>query len=309
MKKRGKGWQYVEITLAMIFWSASFVWYKEAFQTLTPITLIFLRMIIATVFLFVIIRLMRRHERIRRSDIRLFLLLGFVEPFLYFVGESLGMTMVSSTVGAVIISTIPLFVPLAAFLFFRDKISWLNLAGITISFTGVLLVIVGKGFRLIAPAEGIALIFLAVFSAVAHSVIIVKLINQYRSLTIVLAQSIMGVIYFLPLFLIFELESFKAIEWNWIAIEPVIKLAILPSCLSYVFFARTIKSLGVTRANAFVNFIPVFTALFSYLILGETMTAGKIAGIILVLAGLFTTQVNPDFFKAIYSKRIRFDNE
>lgn len=297
---------YVEIILAMVFWSASFIWYKEAYQFVRPITLIFIRMILASLFLYTIIRLTRRPEKISRHDLGAFLLLGLVEPFLYFIGESLGMTMVSSTIGAVIISTIPLFVPVAAFLAFGEKISWVNVAGISISFSGVLMVVMGKGFKLVAPPEGIALMFLAVFSAVAHSLIIGSLIRKYRSLTIVLAQSLMGAVYFLPVFLVFEWNDFMQVRWTWPAIEPILKLAIFPSCLSYLFFARTIREIGVTRANVFVNFIPVFTAILSYLILKEQMTAGKIAGIALVLAGLFTSQIRSLGNHTISGRRKRF---
>jgi len=211
------------------------------------------------------------------------------------------MALVSSTIGAVIISTIPLFTPFAALLVYKEKLSWIKLAGISISFTGVLLVIIGPGFELIAPVEGIALMFLAVFSAVCHAIIIVYLIPRYRTMTIILAQSAIGVIFFLPIFIISDWESFTQISWNWHVIEPILKLGIFPSSLSFIFYTRTVKVIGITRANVFANFIPVFTALFSYYFLNEVMGPGKILGIFVVLIGLFTAQSN-GFRKSTKSK-------
>jgi len=290
----------------MIFWSASFIWYKEAYLYLGPITLVLFRMIVASIFLFGLSSVLKQLEHIKRKDIKYFLLLSIVEPLLYFLGESHGMMLVSSTVGSVIVSTIPLFTPFAALLIYREKISWIKLVGISISFAGVLIVVIGKGFQLIAPIEGIALMFLAVFSAVGHSVIIVALIPKYRILTIILAQSLLGAIYFLPIFAFTELREAMQIQWNWSVIEPILKLAIFPSSLSFILYIRTVRSLGITRSNVFVNFIPVFTAIMAYFILKEEMTPGKIFGILIVLTGLLVTQSRGFNSKTLKRKSKRF---
>ncbi|MCK5821075.1 MAG: DMT family transporter [Bacteroidales bacterium] len=281
---------YLEISLAMLFWSASFIWYKEAYLFLGPITLIFFRMIVSAIFLLGLAAVSKQLERIKRKDIKYFFLLAFVEPLLYFLGESHGMMLVSPTVGSVIISTIPLFTPMAALLIYKERVSLLKLTGISISFTGVIIVVIGKGFQLIAPMEGIALMFLAVLAAVGHSVIIVALIKRYRTMTIILAQSTLGVLYFLPIFIFTELTEARQIQWNWEVIEPILKLAIFPSSLSFILYIRTVKSLGITRSNVFINFIPVFTAIMAYFILHEEMTPGKITGILIVLTGLLVAQ-------------------
>lgn len=274
----------------MLFWSASFIWYKEAYVYLGPITLIFFRMIVASIFLFGLSAALKQLERIKRKDIKYFILLAFIEPLLYFLGESHGMMLVSSTLGSVIISTIPLFTPFAALLFYREKISWIKLAGVSISFAGVLIVVIGKGFQLIAPIEGIALMFLAVFAAVGHSIMIVFLIPKYKVFTIILAQSFVGALYFLPIFIFTELGDIRLIQWDWAVIAPIIKLGIFPSSLSFILYIRTVRSLGITRTNVFISFIPVFTAIMAYFILEEEMTPGKILGILIVLTGLLVTQ-------------------
>ncbi|MEA3444978.1 MAG: DMT family transporter, partial [Bacteroidota bacterium] len=95
---------YAAIILAMIFWSLSFVWYKEIYQFLKPITVIFLRLIISSVILLIATSLMGRLQKIEKKDIKLIMVLAFFEPFLYFVGESFGMSYVSPVLGSVIIS-------------------------------------------------------------------------------------------------------------------------------------------------------------------------------------------------------------
>ncbi len=282
---------YWGITLSMVFWALSFIGYKFAYNHFQPMSLIFFRLVLASLFLFVLIRLTGSAEKVHRKDWGRFLLLAFFEPLLYFLGESYGMTLVSSTTGAVIVSTIPLLTPVAAWILFRDQITWIKITGILISFAGVCMVLIGKGFQLNAPAAGIALMFLAVVSAVAYTGVIVDLTKKYKSMTIILMQSIIGAVYFLPIFLFTDLHETMAMRFSWGMILPLLFLAVFPSSLSFIFYTRAIREIGITRANVFTNFIPVFTAIFSYFILDEPFTGAKIIGIPVVLAGLMLTQL------------------
>ncbi|MFO7617458.1 MAG: DMT family transporter [Bacteroidales bacterium] len=289
--KSPRALMYGGITLAMIFWALSFIGYKFAYRHFEPMALVFFRLVLATGFLYLLIRLLGLSERVRRADWGRFLLLAFFEPLLYFLGESYGMTMVSSTTGAVIVSTIPLLTPVAAWLLFGEKVSWLKVVGIFISFVGVCLVMIGRGFQLNAPPLGVALMFVAVLSAVAYSVVIVDLARTYKPTTLILMQNLLGSIYFLPIFLLTDLPETLAMNFSWESLMPLLFLAVFPSSLAFIFYTHAIREIGITRANVFTNFIPVFTAIFSFFILAETFTGTKILGIPVVLAGLMLTQV------------------
>ena len=64
-------------------------------------------------------------------------MLATFEPFLYFIGESFGLTYVSATVCSVLISTIPVIATLGAWLIFKERLKLINYAGIILSFVGV----------------------------------------------------------------------------------------------------------------------------------------------------------------------------
>ena len=282
----------------MFFWAFSFIWYKKAYLYLEPMALVFFRLIVASVFISLIIFTTRKFQKIRKKDYKLFLLLVLVEPLLYFIGESYGMKMVSSTMGAIIIAFIPLLTPFLAYWLSKEKLSWLTYFGIMVSFGGVLLVLIGRGFILNAPIAGVALIFMAVVCAVIYSGIVFYLARDYKPLTIIWFQSIIGMVLFLPLFLIFDLKETLEIQWSWEAISPIIKLGIFPSVLSFIFYNFAISKIGINKTNIFTNFIPVMTAILSFLILNEEMPAKKILGISLVIVGLLISQrknkIEPD---------------
>jgi drug/metabolite transporter (DMT)-like permease len=50
--------------------------------------------------------------------------------------------------------------------------------------------------------------------------------------------------------------------------------------------------MGITRANVFSNCIPLFTALFSFILMGDMLTVQNVAGMGIVITGLFMSQMN-----------------
>ena len=288
---------YASIVLAMLFWSFSFVWVKIVYLVYNPITTVFLRLIISSSLLFLIGKSLKRIQGIRKEDRMLLVLLAFFEPFLYFLGESFGLKFVSSTLGAVIISTIPLFSPIAAYFFHNEKISPKIVLGILFSVIGVGIIIFNKQFDLVASPLGITLMFVAVAAAVGYSIVLKGLASKYNPLTLISYQNLIGVAFFLPLFLTFELNHFlnaKPTTKVWIAL---VELAVFASSLAFIFFTYGLKHLGINKSNIFINAIPVFTAIFAFFVLNETLTFQKTLGISIVISGLFLSQAKLKFLK------------
>jgi drug/metabolite transporter (DMT)-like permease len=281
---------YLFAVLSMLFWGLSFVWFKIVVKCYDPITIIFLRLIISGSLMIIFMFLTRSQQTIKREHLKYFLLLSFSQPFCYFLGESFGLTMVSSTIASVIIATIPLFSPIAAYFMVKEKVTIHILAGIIVSFTGILLMLINPDLSLSASPKGVLLLFVAVFSAVAYSVIIRKISHEYNPVTIITHQNLIGAIYFLPLFLIFDFKHFITIKPNWETILAMLQLAVFASTLAYVFYIIAIKGMGMIKANVFTNLIPVFTGLFSFFILHEKYTSIKIAGMVLVMLGVLVSQ-------------------
>ena len=281
---------YLFAVLSMLFWGLSFVWFKIVVKCYDPITIIFLRLIISGALMILFMMITRSWQTIKRKHLKYFLLLSFSQPFCYFLGESFGLTIVSSTIASVIIATIPLFSPFAAYFMVGEKVTPHIVAGIIVSFAGILLMLINPDFSLNASPKSVILLFVAVFSAVAYSVIIRKISHEYNPVTIITHQNLIGAIYFLPLFLFFDFNHFITIVPTREAILAMLQLAVFASTLAYVFYIIAIKGMGMIKANVFTNLIPVFTGLFSFFILNEEFTAFKIAGMLLVMLGVLVSQ-------------------
>lgn len=281
---------YGIVILSMLFWSMTYIWYKIVFIELNPITVMTFRLGISGVTLLIFSKLINKLQIPDKSDFYWFIILSVFQPFLYFLAESYGVSMVSSTVSAVIISTIPVFTPIVAYLFLNDRISKLNIVGIVVSFIGVLMVLLEDDFHFNGSVKGILLLFGAVFSALGYALVIVRLTYKYNSFTIISWQNILGTIMFLPLFFIFDFHDFSVLNISKSVIINMLYLSLLGSSVSYIFFTYSIKNLGIIKATLFTNLIPAFTAVFAYYMLNEELSAFKIGGILVVITGLFLGQ-------------------
>jgi drug/metabolite transporter (DMT)-like permease len=282
---------YISVLLSMLFWGMSYIWIKVVFQFYNPITTVFLRLMIAAPVQFILFSWLKKLQKIRKEDFPYLIMISLFQPFLYFLFESYGVKYVSPTIAAVITSTIPLFVPIATYFLLREKISRLNTLGLVISFSGILLVIIKEDFSLAASPLGLLFLFLAVGAGVGYTASVRKMTLKYSPVTIVTYQNILGVFWFLPLFLLVDVRSFLQARPSFNALASLVMLALLASALAFTLFAYGVRELGAARTSVFGNCIPVFTAVLSFLLLKEEITLRMILGIALVITGLLMSQL------------------
>jgi drug/metabolite transporter (DMT)-like permease len=284
---------YTALILAMIIWSFSFIWSKQALVNYNPITVVIFRLIISTSFLLPFLILSGRLQSVEKKDRSIILLMAFCEPFIYFMGETYGIKIVSPAIAAVIISTMPLFTPIAAAIFLKEKLSLFNFIGIIVSMTGILLMVISFNSGAAVSWKGLIFLFTSVIAGVSYSVLIKQVSHKYSVLNLVMYQNIIGIFLFLPLFFILDFKDLKTIGFISESIWPIVKLSIFATSIAYFLYTYSLKKMDISKVNVFTNIIPVFTIIFSYFFLNELITERKIIGIIIVIAGVFVSQINP----------------
>ncbi|MCD4731522.1 MAG: DMT family transporter [Bacteroidales bacterium] len=86
--KKNKFYPYGFAIISMLLWGMSFVWTAIVLEYYQPVTIIFLRLVISTIFLFSWVRIFQRKETINRKDYKLFFISALFNPFFYFLGEN-----------------------------------------------------------------------------------------------------------------------------------------------------------------------------------------------------------------------------
>ena len=304
---REKQLAIVALIVSMIIWSVSGIAIKHALVALPPFTMILMRFIPSVVLMLVIGLVRRKHslfclQRMELKDLPLFLLAGFCQPFLYYMLETYAYDALNSpTIAETLLSTSPLLSPVFAAILLRERITGNNIFGILISTGGVfVLTLAGAENYSIGSYWGVLLAFLAVSAAVIDSVMMRKAPMRYSALSFVFYTQLISLLFFIPVWFWREGPSaLMAIDWNQladpassltVALWSVSYLTVFASVTAFILFCYALRQIGVTKANAFNNIRPVFTAIWMFLFFGEHLPALKWVGIGLIIFGLFICQ-------------------
>jgi len=286
---------YIFLVISMFLWGGSFVLTKHLLIDFNPITIIFIRCVIASLlFATFCVIVYKREFKIAKKDLKYFIGLAFFEPFIYFLFETYSLKLCDASVVSVIIATIPLFVALMAVFIFKEKLSKLNFFGIILSISGIVIMLWKNFTEADFSFIGVFLAFGAVFSTIGYNFFLKKLNHIYTPVIIITWQNIFGLIAFLPL--VFLVNNPETIAFQYHALGDVKNisfifiLSIFCSVLAFILYIDSMRKMGLARTNIFVNLIPVMTMIIAYFVLQEEITLPKIFGVVIVIVGIFLVQ-------------------
>lgn len=284
---------YISSTFAITLWGMSYIWTNKLISLNIPIFyFVFVRIFMAGVILFLFNTAYGRIKRIQKKDLPKFLMLALCEPFIYFIFETYGLKLTGSpTLSAMVVATIPIFSIGAGILFFKEKINFINIIGISLSLVGIVLVAMAKGEIGEHVVWGIIFLLIAVISEVGHASFTKSLSGNYSSQVIVMYQFLIGSIYLFPLFIFKGIQGFDAsLYLSPDVMYPITCLAILCSSLAFSLWVGTIKNLGVAKSSIFSALIPVVAALISWGLGEEILNARQWTGIAISSVGVVLSQ-------------------
>jgi drug/metabolite transporter (DMT)-like permease len=276
---------------AMLFWGCSYVWSTIVFDYWNPFIVTFFRAFFSSLLLFLMVKLLGKSAKIEKKDYKTLFILSLFNPVLYFLFENFGLLHTSPTISSGIVATIPIFNSIMAFFVLQERLRAWNIIGIALSFSGIWLMLINKEMTFEAQWYGVVFLFLAVAAAVCYSAFIRPMSIKYNPFVIVAWQNLIGSLLFLPLFLIFGLRQFISTPITMTLVKSFLLLVVFASTLAFPLHTFVISKLGVSRASMFSNLIPVITAVVSFFILREMFTVNKIAGICMVVGGVFLSQI------------------
>ena len=294
LKKFNLKYQFL-LLLSAAFWGASFIFTKGLFLTephATTLIIVSGRLLIATLVGIPFLWLSGRLQPIRRKDFVFFMALSFAEPFLYSLCETSGVQYVSGSLASIIVATIPLFVPFAMAMVYKERIRINAIIGIVLSMVGIAMMIFEKGMHLSASPKGILFLCGAVVIAVAYTLMLVRILEHYHPMTITVYQNLFSLVYFIPLVLIKDAAAIPLLSFSWGMIGRLAFLGIFCSTVAYMCFNYGMRAVGATAGSVYNNLIPVFSLILAVAIGQESISLPKIAGMAVVLAGLFIAQRN-----------------
>ena len=81
----------------------------------------------------------------------------------------------------------------------------------------------------------------------------------------------------------------RHIVWSWTNAGALTAIGMFSSVLAYILWNRGVEAVGANVAGLFVHLMPVYGVVLAWLFLGERLAAFQVAGIALILAGIWVT--------------------
>jgi len=275
--------RYLVLALGVV--SVSFAAIFIRLADAPPLVIAAYRLCIASLLIDPVAWFRSRHElrRLTRRDIVLSMLSGtFLALHFGLWIASLSYTTVATSV--VLVTTTPVFVAIASYFLFGEKLTWQTICGIVICLVGA--IIIGYGNWMIGPAPllGGVLAFLGAIAIVGYLLIGRRLrrnigILSYASLTYTTA----GIL----LLLATLVAGDNLVGYSANTYLMLVLLAIVPQLLGHSSLNWSLRFVSATLVTIAVLGEPVGATVLAFLILGEVPTWAEIGGGILILVGIF----------------------
>jgi len=272
--------------LAMgVMWGSSYLFIKIGVETITPLTLIALRLAIGAALLgAVVVYLRERLPRDARTYGHLVVMsvVNIVIPFALITWAELT---VPSSLAAVLTGTVPLFVIVIAALFLRDEPITVNrLVGLGVGFAGVVVLTNPTGFGVDGTAVAQLAVLAAAISYAVGGVYARRFVSGLPPIIPAFTQVALALAISGALALVFE-QPF-GLEYSAAAIGSLIWLGVFGSGLVYLIYFRLLRTWGATRTSLVAYVMPVVGIVLGVAVAGEPIDMRIIAGTVLVIAGV-----------------------
>ncbi|HBB90649.1 MAG: hypothetical protein A2X22_02530 [Bacteroidetes bacterium GWF2_49_14] len=290
MKKRTV---YLYALTAILLWSTAGTAFKLALQGMDFIQLLFIASSIAWIALLTVVALKKRTRDLfsqTASGIARSAIAGFLNPFLFYMVLLKAYSLLPAQIAQPLNYTWPVMLVLLSVPFLGQKLRWIDLAAILISFAGVL-VISSQGQNPFQTKVNEPFgILLAIGSSVIWASFWIVNVRDKRPEIIKLTLNF----FFGSLFTGIALLVFSGPPSITLHFLPAIYVGLTEMAIAFVCWLTALEN---TRNNAAISnmvFIAPFIALcLIHLILGERIYWTTPAGLIFIVGGILIQQLSP----------------
>ncbi|ASI73648.1 MULTISPECIES: DMT family transporter [Bacillus cereus group] len=279
------------LSLAASIWGGMYVVSKYVLDFIPPLTLVWLRFIIAFVVLYGILKLAEKKQKkkvtIRKKDWLLFAWIGFIGYFISITCQFIGTKLSDAHTGSLVTSATPAFMAIFAALILKEKLTAHRLLSTIIATIGVIIVI---GWDIEIGSYFIGTIIL-VGAAITWALlsIYVKIASIQFSSLVITTYAIFFSLFFITPFMIGELQTSSIGTVNTYVILGVLYLGIVSTAGAFFLWNKGLELMDASIGSLFFFFQPIVGSLLGWLLLNETLNSNFFIGGILIICSVFIT--------------------
>jgi len=266
----------------MALWSSAFIAIKIALIEITPFVLIFSRLMLGSIFFIIF---WKAGTKVKIRDRWYLLLMSLFEPCLYFLLETMALQYTTASQAGVVFAFLPILIFAFSYLVYKEKPNAAQCIGGVVATLGVvILCLYGSPSEAgSSPVLGNFLELLAMACAAIYTILLKRLTGLYSPFFLAAVQSFTGAIFFLP-FAVYEIGHGVTISAQ--SALAVLYLGVIVTAGAYTLFNIGISRVSVNQGALYFNLVPVFTLMFSIMLLHERVGYYQIVSMILVICGV-----------------------
>ena len=270
-----------ELLLALLVpltWALGFTVAKAALDEFPPLLLMSMRFFIAGLILVWFVP-------IPRHCLKDLFWISLVGSTLQYGLTFTGLSMIDASLGGIVVQLEVPFSVLLAVIFFRERPGLLRIIGMTISFLGIAL-IAGRP-SLSGHLEGILLTASGALVWAVGQIMYKRISSQIDGLTGIAWIGVIAAPQMLIGSMIFETGQVDALmNASWVGWTSVVYLGLIMTVVGYGIWFTALARNPVSHIMPVLLVLPVFTVLFSVLLLGEKPSLEILLGGVTILAGV-----------------------
>ena len=288
------------LVIAPLFWAGNAIVGRLAQGLVPPITLNFLRWVLAFLLLLPLAWPVLRRSSVLWPHWRRYAVLGLLGVGCYNALQYLALKTSTPINVTLVASSTPVFMLAIGRMFFGQPVSVQQIGGAVLSIAGVLLVLCRGEWALLRQLHllpGDVYVLLATLAWAFYSWLVSKPADppEIRGdwAAFLVAQMVFG-LGWSGLFAAGEWTMTDAhITWGWPLATTLLYVALGPSILAYRSYGLGVQRVGPAVASFFSNLTPLFAALMSAAFLGEPPQGFHAVAFALIVGGIVVSSRKP----------------
>ncbi len=270
-----------------LMWSSAFTSARIIVADASPLAALSLRFLLSGALGVGIALAIGQSWRLTRAQWGATILFGLCQNALYLGLNFVAMQTVEASLAAIIASALPLLVGLAGWLIFRERLSWVAIAGLLAGFAGVGLIM---GSRLSGGVDVVGVIYCGLgVLALTFATLAVRGASSGGNLMMIVGlQMLVGSV---------VLAIAAALtETVYVTITTPLILAftytmLVPGLLATWVWFMLVNRIGAVRAATFHFLNPFFGVAVAALLLGEELGSLDLIGVAVITAAILVVQL------------------
>jgi len=278
--------------VAPFFWACNWIIGRGLHEDIPPFAMTFYRWTFALAFMLPFaLPHVRRQWPLIRANARVLALLGVLGVGSHNALAYIALNYTTATNGVILNSFIPMMIIALSWLFLRQRLSNLQLAGVVVSLAGVLTILSQGSLERLASFRLNPGDIVVMFSMLLWSLYTICL--RWRPpglhmLAFLFVIACVGDLAVLPFYLA-EAAFIRTPQWSAHGLVALAAIGLFSSFLAYIVWNRGVEQVGASVAGLFVHLMPVFGTVLAWFFLDERLRVFHLAGIALILTGIYVT--------------------